>query len=112
MSIRSIIDSNGADFQIFRKSGRTASETGSVISGEDVLHKELRGWLQPVPWRAARMYESRTIKPTGSIYVYKDPEFREGDHCTYEGVNYLILAVQDQAGVRRCWRLDVTGDGI
>ena len=107
MSVASMIAKAGTTLSL-RKVAKARRKDGTIDEQPVAYRKGIPTWLQPATAEIVAQYAARDMRVSYTAYMETDPEVHN-DEATIvvNGIAYAVRGVRDQAGLNRCWALDV-----
>ena len=81
--------------------------TGGAAPVFSTIAAALVGWIQPIDAFTFEQYGKRDLIVSHRIYFGADPEAIEGDRMSRKGRFYVVMGLENQAGLDELWRLNV-----
>lgn len=85
----------------------TKTATGGANPTFSTVTTDLQGWIQPIDAFTAEQYGKRDLIVSHRIYFASDPAAIEGDRFSRGGKFYVVMGLENQAGLDELWRLNV-----
>ena len=105
MNPTALIAAKGQSAAVYGKS-QTVNNDGTR-SDTWTVKQALTAWMQATSSDIREQYERREMTVTHKAFAVTNPSVTRGDVLVIGGQTYLIRGVVNQAGLDRCWRLDV-----
>lgn len=81
--------------------------TGGAAPIFSTIKEALIGWIQPIDAFTFEQYGKRDLVVSHRIYFAADPLATEGDRMSRGGKSYVVMGLENQAGLDELWRLNV-----